>query len=61
MIYLFKCQKCKAEQEIECKLSEKDKQSCSKCGAPPKKMKQLINTHFEKDISWSTWKVGVGD
>jgi predicted nucleic acid-binding Zn ribbon protein len=60
MIYLFECQECKEEQEIECRLSEKDEQFCVKCDAPPEKMKQLINTHFEKDVSWSLWNA-MGD
>jgi len=64
MKYGFKCQACGKEQEIECKLADKDKQSCSFCGAPPEKMKQFINIDtkiFDKHVSWSTWKVGVGD
>jgi predicted nucleic acid-binding Zn ribbon protein len=58
MIYLFECQECGKEQEIECKLAEKDKQSCQKCDAPPEKMKQLINTRFEKNVTWSKWNIG---
>ena len=55
MIYLFRCEECEVESEIECKLAEKDEQFCPECGAAPEKMKQLINTHFDKHVSWSQW------
>jgi len=60
MVYLYQCQKCGKEQEIECKLSEKDEQSCLSCGAPPKKMKAMINLNmktYKVNISASQWKV----
>lgn len=60
MVYLFKCQKCGTESEIECKLSKRNKQFCPSCNAPPEKMKQLINTCFDRHVSWSQWKVDVG-
>lgn len=56
MIYLFQCQECGKEQEIICKLVEKDEQRCQKCNAPPEKMRQLINTHLTPDVSWSQWR-----
>jgi putative FmdB family regulatory protein len=56
MIYLYECQECGVCEEIECKLAEKDKQSCPSCNAPPEKMKQLINANFKRHVSWSTWR-----
>jgi predicted nucleic acid-binding Zn ribbon protein len=64
MIYCFQCQECEREQEIECKLAEKDNQSCSFCGAPPEKMKSIINLNtktYKVHLSASQWKVEVGD
>ena len=60
MIYLFKCEECETENEVECKLSERDEQSCPSCGAAPEKMKQLINSNIRPHVSWSQWKVDVG-
>jgi len=57
MIYLYKCEKCEQEVEIECKLDEKDTLPCPNCKAPPEKLKQLINANFPVHGSWSTWRV----
>ena len=60
-LYLFKCEECEKEVEIECKIDERENQSCPECSAPPEKMKRLINTHFTPNFSWSTWRSGVNN
>lgn len=57
MVYLYLCEECGEEQEVECKMAEKDEQSCKFCSAPPEKMKQLINTKLKPHVSWSEWRV----
>lgn len=59
LIYLYSCEECNTESEVECKLSEKDEQSCPSCGAPPEKMKSLINLNtdtYGSNVSWSQWR-----
>jgi putative FmdB family regulatory protein len=58
MIYLYKCNQCAHEQEIEHKLNEQNLLPCQQCEAPPEEMKRLINAHIVPHVSWSTWKVG---
>ena len=58
MIYLYKCEKCGREQEIQHKLNEKNEQKCVECGAEPEEMKRLINAHIEPNVSWSLWRAG---
>jgi predicted nucleic acid-binding Zn ribbon protein len=60
VVYLFECKECGTESEIECKMAERSEQFCPFCDAPPEKMKQLINTHFDKNVTWSQWRVDVG-
>jgi len=63
MIYAYLCKECGEEQEIECKLAEKDKQSCTFCNAPPEKMESIINLNmktYRVHLSASSWKIGLG-
>lgn len=59
MIYLYKCEKCEHEQEVEHKLKEKNTQKCEKCSADPVFLKRQINYSpaHGKHVSWSSWRV----
>ncbi len=59
MIYLYQCDKCKHEQEIEHKVNDKNVKPCEKCNADPAFLKRLINfaPAHGKHVSWSKWRV----
>jgi len=59
MIYLYQCEECEHEQEVEHKLNEENTEPCQQCQAPVEKMKRLINMRDGgvPHVSWSQWKV----
>lgn len=61
MQYIYCCQKCNHEQEVQHKLNEVNKESCSQCNAAAEELKRIIALTAGKNVTWSKWQVGHGD